>query len=78
VRKIQINIVGSISEKEELKEIENVANVFVVAERLIDLTCDLKSEFIDSGTPQNSPKKIYSNQNSYNIHQSLITIHGFN
>jgi len=78
VRKIQINIVGSISEKEELKELENVAKVFVVAERLIDLTCDLKSEFIDSGTLQNSPKKIHSNQNSYGIHLSLITIHGFN
>jgi len=78
VRKIQINIVGSISDKEELKELENVAKVFVVAERLIDLTCDLKSEFIDSGTPQNSPKKIYNNQNSNNMHISFITLHGFN
>ncbi len=78
VRVIKINFVGSVSDSEEIAEIETVAKVFIVAKRMIDLTNDIKSENITSETTQNSPKKINNTQNSYNINLSLLTIHGFN
>ena len=78
VRVIKINFVGSVSDYEEMTEIETVAKVFIVAKRMIDLTNDIKSENINSEPTQNSPKKINNTQNSYNINLPLLTIHGFN
>ena len=46
MRYIKINVVGSVSNIEDLEEIETIAKVFVVAERMIDLTNDSKAEKI--------------------------------
>jgi hypothetical protein len=78
VRKIRINVVGSVSDQEDIKEIETVAKVFVVEERMIDLTYDIKSEKIVSDPPLNSPKKTSNDRNSYNTRLALLTVRGFN
>ena len=78
VRKIQIHVVGSINNNEELAEMETVAKVFVIEERMIGLTYDLKSDKVVSSSPQNSPKKIIKTQNSYNSKLNLLSVRGFN
>ncbi len=78
VRVIKINFVGSVSNYEEMEEIETVAKVFIIAKRIIDLTNDVKSKSNNSEPTQNSPKKINNIQNSYNIKLPILTIHGFN
>ena len=44
VRFIHINIVGMFSTKEEVKEIENLASVFYVEERVIYLTSGVETK----------------------------------
>ncbi len=39
-----VNIVGLISNDEEILDIENVATVFIIEERMLDLTCNLKAK----------------------------------
>lgn len=39
-----VNIVGLISNEEEFLEIENVATVFIIEERMKDLTYNLKKD----------------------------------
>ena len=77
VRKIQISVVGSISNQQEIKEIETVAKVFVVAERIIDLTYDQKSANALK-PPTRLPKKLDKCQKSNNSWSNFLTIHGFN
>jgi len=47
VRYIIIKVVGVASNRAELIEIENIVKVFVVAERIIDLASEIKSEEIN-------------------------------
>ena len=78
MRKIQIHVVGSINNNEELAEMETVAKVFVIEERMIGLTYDLKSDKIVSSSHRNSPKKIIKTQNSYNSKLNLFSVRGLN
>ena len=78
MKKIKIHVVGSINNNEELAEMETVAKVFVIEERMIGLTYDLKSDKIVSSSHQNSPKKIIKTQNSYNSKLNLLSVRGFN
>jgi hypothetical protein len=75
---IKINIVGAVSKIDDLEEIETVAKVFVVAERMIDLTNDSKSENIISKPPDDYNKKIDNNQSSNNGKLTLLSVRGFN
>lgn len=75
---IKINIVGAVSKIDDLEEIETVAKVFVVAERMIDLTNDSKSEKIISKPPDDFNKKIDNNQSSNNGKLTLLSVRGFN
>jgi hypothetical protein len=77
VREIQISVVGSISNQQEVKEIETVAKVFVVAERIIDLTYDQKS-ISATKPPIIPPKKLNKCQKPSNSWSHFLTIHGFN
>ena len=76
--KININVVGSVSNQEDMAEIETVAKVFIIAERMIDLTYDLKPEKKVSDSHLNSPKKSQDNRNSYNTSISLSAVRGLN
>ena len=75
---IKINIVGAVSKINDLEEIETVAKVFVVAERMIDLTNDSKSEKIISKPPEEYNKKIENNRNSNNGKLTLLSVRGLN
>ena len=74
--KIQINVVGSISNPDEINEIETVAKVFVVAERMIDLTGDLKADKIDTFSP--SVKNIKKTNGDNNTNLTLLNVRGLN
>lgn len=78
MRYIKINVVGSVSNIEDLEEIETIAKVFVVAERMIDLTNDSKAEKIITEPSVNINKKINNNQESYNRKITLLSVRGFN
>lgn len=78
MRYIKINVVGSVSNIEDLEEIETIAKVFVVAERIIDLTNDSKEEKIITEPSVNINKKINNNQESYNKKINLLSVRGFN
>jgi len=78
VRKIHINIVGSVSNQEEMTEIETVAKVFVVEERMIDLADELEKEKNISKPPEKPIKKINNNHNYYNTSLPVLTVKGFN
>jgi hypothetical protein len=78
VRRIQIHVVGSIYNNEELAEMETVAKVFVIEERMIGLTYDLRSENVIVNSPQKIPKKTNKPKNSYNSNLRLLSVRGFN
>ena len=78
MRYIKINVVGSVSNIEDLEEIETIAKVFVVAERMIDLTNDSKAEKIITEPSVNINKEINNNQESYNRKITLLSVRGFN
>jgi len=61
---IQINIVGLISNEEEIDEIENIAKVFLIEEKMLDLTYEIKK-----------PIKILDEQyNPMNKNVSYLTV----
>jgi hypothetical protein len=78
VIKIQVNIVGIFSESEELTEIANAARLFVVEERVIDLTDSINPKEAISKTPVNPPNKTNKPSNSYNTNIKYLTVRGFN
>ena len=75
---INVNIVGSINDEEQLSEIETVAKVFILEKRINDLTYEFKHNKIIS-KPQIIPNnKTVNKKNSYNKNLSLLTVRGFN
>ena len=78
VRLIRINIVGSISNQDEITEIETIAKVFVVEKRMIDLTNEPVTGKIISEPPKKPIKKINKTPNSYNAHLPVLTVKGLN
>ena len=78
MKKIHINVVGSVSEIDEISDIETVAKVFVVARRMIDLTNDLESKNIITKPPNFQDKKIKKQNNYSKTQLAILTIKGFN
>ena len=75
---ININIVGSINDEEQLSDIETIAKVFMVERRINDLAYNERIKNISSN-PQVIPKtKKDNHKNSYNKGLSLLTVHGLN
>ena len=70
-------MVGVTSDREESNEIENIVKVFVVTERIITLTNDIKSEEINKNNLESS-KKLNINPNPYNGHLKSLTVKGLN
>ena len=70
-------VVGSISNQQEVKEIETVAKVFVVAERIYDLTYDQKSANVTK-PPMRPAKKRNKCIKTNNSWSHFLTVHGFN
>lgn len=76
--KIQINVVGSINNQEDIAEIETVAKVFIVAERMKDLTDEVKTKNDMKRPSQDSPRKIKDYIECYNKNNTLLSVRGFN
>jgi hypothetical protein len=72
VIKIQINIVGLFDDIEEVNELEDVAKVFAIEERIIDITYD------NTSTNVIQRKKINNRSNSYNKKFQVFTVRGLN
>ena len=60
-----------------MQEIETVAKVFLVEERMIDLTYnpELEKNIIE---PSRELKKFKNTHHSYSVHLPALTIKGFN
>ena len=78
MRRIRIHVVGSVYNNEELAEMETVAKVFAVEERIIDLTCDIQPEKNDIVSHQIDPKKIIKTEDIYNTNLNILSVRGFN
>lgn len=78
MKKIHINVVGSVSEVDEILDIETVAKVFVVARRMIDLTSDLESKKIITRPPNFLDKKTKKHNHISKTQLAVLTIKGFN
>lgn len=74
---IHINVVGSVSDSNEIIDIETVARVFVVARRMIDLTDALESG-INVTVPPIYHKKIKKHPTSSKLLIPVLTVKGFN
>ena len=61
-----------------MTDIETVAKVFLIAERMIDLTYELEPEKNILEPPKEPIKKLRNTHNSYNVHLPVLTIKGFN
>ena len=61
-----------------MTEIETVAKVFVIEERMIDLTYELETEKNISKPLEKPIKKIKNTHNSYNARLPILTVKGFN
>ena len=70
-------MVGVTSNGAELIEIENIVKVFVVAERIIDLASELKSEVINKNNLKPS-KELNNLLNPYNKYLRPLTVRGLN
>jgi hypothetical protein len=64
VIRIQINVVGVLSDADEINEIMDVTEVFVIEKRMMDLTYPLvfKNNVLKSKIESSKKSKIYQNQ----------------
>jgi len=70
-------VVGVTSSRAELIEIENIVKVFVVAERVIDLASQIKTESLDKNNIK-SLKEAKINPDPYNKFIKPLTVRGLN
>lgn len=70
-------MVGVTSDRTDLIEIENIVKVFVVAERVIDLASEIKSEIINKNNLKMS-KELNKNPDPYNKYLRPLTVRGLN
>lgn len=73
---IHINVVGVISER-EVREIEDVAKIFLIEERMKDIT-NIKKESIIEKIHFKSLKKIKINPINIKENPSFLTVRGLN
>ena len=78
VNKIQINVVGSFNNKDEINEIETVAKVFIVAERMIDITYNIDNRKLTEKEIIHTPKKSIINANGNSTSPRYLTVKGLN
>jgi hypothetical protein len=70
-------VVGVTTDRTELKEIQNIVKVFVVAERIIDLASEIKSELPNTNKLK-SPREFNNHPNQYNKYLRPLTVRGLN
>ncbi|UCF50065.1 MAG: hypothetical protein JSU91_00880 [Thermoplasmatales archaeon] len=70
-------MVGVTTDRAELIEIQNIVKVFVVAERIIDLASEIKSELTNKNNLK-SPREFNNHPNQYNKYLRRLTVRGFN
>ena len=75
---IQINVVGSVSEMDEILDIQTVAKVFVIARRMIDLTNAHGSDIIVTEPPIVKNKKTKKRRTYSYSRLPVLTVKGFN
>jgi hypothetical protein len=70
-------VVGVTSSRAELIEIENIVKVFIVAERVIDLASEIKSEAINKNKLKSSIV-INKRPDLNNRYLKTLNVRGFN
>jgi len=76
VRYIKINVVGLVSDKKQMYDIETAAKLFLVAERMNDITYDKKENINDLQGKKS--KKIGHNKIRVNNALPIFYVKGFN
>ncbi len=70
-------MVGVTTDRAELIEIQNIVKVFVVAERIIDLASEIKSESTNKNNLK-SQRELNNHPDQYNKHLKSLTVRGLN
>jgi len=78
VKNIDINIVGMFSDSDEVCEIVDVAKVFIVEERMKDITFDAEVEKVVVEKNVKSPKKLKPDSCPADRHLAFLTVRGLN
>jgi len=78
VKNIDINIVGMFSNSDEVSEIVDVAKVFIVEERMKDITFDKDGKKIILEKKVKSPKKLKLDSFSVDCSIPFMTVRGLN
>lgn len=77
VKDIEINIVGMFSDSKEVKEIMNIAKVFVIEERMIDIADEVEIDKAINKKISKLPKKL--KQSRHIDHRfTFLTVRGLN
>ena len=75
---IQINVVGSVSERDEIIDIQTAVKLFAVAKRMIGLTDAHESETIVVEPPIKHNNKNKKQLTFSNLRLPVLTVKGFN
>ena len=78
VKNIDINIVGMFSDADEVCEIMDVAKVFIIEERMKDITFDTKVEKVFVEKNVKSSKKLKLDSRSADHGLAFLTVRGLN
>jgi hypothetical protein len=76
VIRMQVNVVGVLSDADEINEILDVSEIFVIEKRMIELTYPLafKNKALKSSVDSSKKSKIYQNQ--INGYLKSLTVRG--
>ena len=78
VKNIDINIVGMFSDADEVCELIDVAKVFVVEERMMDISDDTKTGEAIKIKSIGPEKKLKKSFGSVDSHLAFLTVRGLN
>ena len=76
MKNIDINIVGMFSDSDEVCEIVDVAKVFIVEERMKDITFDAEVEKVVVEKNVKSPKRLKLDACSVDRRLAFLTVRG--
>ena len=76
MKNIDINIVGMFSDSDEVCEIVDVAKVFIVEERMKDITVDTEVEKVVVEKNVKSPKRLKLDSCSVDRRLAFLTVRG--
>ena len=78
MKNIEINIVGMFSDADGVSELIDVAKVFVIEERMMDISYDAKTGEVTKVKNIGPDKKLKQSMVSNDKHLAVLTVKGLN